>query len=386
MSAFHQLAHNSAKMVIEPELKQFKGVLLSPVNYSPSDTLTRCNRFREKRSDLDILFDPQLFVPQQGRGRLSTWPYMPDGLDTADYSTEAAWLPIIDEIIKETKPFAPDGICSPTTAPRAVSDGYYELSAFVANALRDRLQGSSTRAVMTAFVGLADLALPDRHLQVGSLLSKFLGKDIYLVLSDDTEPREERVRQGEMEAAARLIRLLADAGYNVIMGFTSSEMVIWKAAGAAHVASGKYWNVRRFTRGRFDVEEDGGGRPAWYWFEPSLLAFLREADLERYRAAGFQLSPLHVSNPFSQGILQKITSTEKRPVLADSWRQFLYWFAQYEAIIGNETPAVLKMLVDVEAQWTKVKAAGVKFELAHNTGAWVPAWRTALQNLVNKPD
>jgi len=42
-------------------------------------------------------------------------------------------------------------------------------------------------------------------------------------------------------------------------------MILWKAAGATNCASGKYFNLRRFTLSRLDEpEENGGGGKANY--------------------------------------------------------------------------------------------------------------------------
>lgn len=387
MSAYHQLGHHSANLVLESGLSAYRGVVLSPVNYSPSDTQEFCAKVREKRKGMDVVFDPQLYVPMQGRGALPTWSYMPDGVDTEDLTTETAWRGIIDEIVTSVAPFAPDGVCSPAPHPRAVSDDYYNLLAVLGNDLMDKLKGSASRPFLTALVDMKDLGLPKRYLQVASLLSKFKGHDIYLVLSDDTQPRQERTHSQELEAAARLIRLLSGAGYQVLVSTTSSEMVLWKAAGAQHAATGKFFNLRRFTRGRFDADEEGGGRNIWYWFEPSLLAFLREADLVRYKNL-FALSPEHAANPYSNLILQKRSGPEDQqaPVLADSWRQFLWWFAQNEAALDQKPDAVMELLDDAEERWAAVVEKKLRFEERHNNGEWVRAWGIALNELTQRPD
>lgn len=385
MSAYHQLGHHSINLVYEPGLAAYKGAILSPINYSPTETKDNCAKIRKKCEGMDIIFDPQLYVPMQARGLLPSWDYMPDDVDTEDLTTETAWLGIIDEILTAVEGFAPDGICSPAPHPRAVSDDYYNLLATLGNDLNAKLKGSKSRAFLTALVDLRDLGLSKRYLQVASLLSKFQGTDIYLVLSDDTPPRQERAHSGELEAAARLIRLLRNAGYQVLVSTTSSEMLLWKAAGAHHVATGKFFNLRRFTRGRFDADEDSGGRSIWYWFEPSLLAFLREADLVRYKAL-FELSPSHAENPYSNVILQKREAEEKAPVLADSWRQFMWWFAHSEAALDQKSDEVMDMLDDAEEQWSAVMERRLRFEDRHNNGEWVRAWGIALNELMQRPD
>jgi len=54
-------------MIVEPQLNQFSGAILSPVNYSLNDTISQCARFRSAKPEIDIIFDPQLYVPSANR-------------------------------------------------------------------------------------------------------------------------------------------------------------------------------------------------------------------------------------------------------------------------------------------------------------------------------
>ena len=101
----------------------------------------------------------------------------------------------------------------------------------------------------------------------------------------------------------KLIAALESAGQRVTVGSCSSEMVLWKAAGASHCASGKFFNLRRFTMSRFDEPNGGGGGQLGYWFEESLLCFLRQSDLLRVQGKGL-LSEASRANPFSANILE----------------------------------------------------------------------------------
>ena len=87
---------------------------------------------------------------------------------------------------------------------------------------------------------------------------------------------------GEYQLAGimELIKILEDTGKPVIVSHCSSEMILFKAAGASHCATGKFFNLRRFTKTRYEDSSAGGGQLP-YWFEQSLLAFLRGTDVIR---------------------------------------------------------------------------------------------------------
>lgn len=384
MSAYHQMGHDSESMVLEPGLIAFAGAILSPVNYTWEQTIAQCTRFRTERSNFDIIFDPQLYAPTANRGKLQDWPHKPNDMDTADMSSIAWWRGVTQRVIDACDGFKPDAICSPAFVPRIFDDGYYDLLVTMGNETVRLLDKSYARPILTALVGLDDLGREDRYLSVGSVLSKFQGREIYLCFVDDEPPRNERTDSGVLEGGARLIEALTAAGFVVTVGFTSSEMILWKAAGAHHVASGKFFNLRRFTPSRWGEDESSGGRNIWYWFEPSLLAFLREADFRRFKR-DFPICASHIANPYSQTILEKLSSAEKMPWLADSWRQFLHWFAEYEALLDNGSAISVDLIGVALDTWRQVHASKLKFEQERNNGEWVRSWEIVLNELGRRP-
>jgi len=98
------------------------------------------------------------------------------------------------------------------------------------------------------------------------------------------------------------------AGIKVLVAFASSEMPLWKAAGATHCATGKFFNLHRFTRTRFEEPPAGGGGALPYWFEESLFAFLRASDVVRARPHGL-LDRTVTENPFAREILERMDKT-----------------------------------------------------------------------------
>jgi hypothetical protein len=56
-------------------------------------------------------------------------------------------------------------------------------------------------------------------------------------------------------------------------------MILWKAAGATNCATGKFFNLRRFTISRFEEPDSSGGGQLGYWFEKALLGIPSEFGL-----------------------------------------------------------------------------------------------------------
>ena len=229
---------------------------------------------------------------------------------------------------------------------------------------------------------MAELTTGDRPLEIASIISQTEAERIYLILAGTTFPRRELSDEYELKGAMQLINALERNSMKVLVGFCSSEMLLWKAAGASACASGKFFNLRRFTRQRFeDVSAEGGGQLP-YWFEENLLAFLRQNDLTRVRKHDL-LSPASLNNPFGQEILSNLDESHKtnmkpKPWLSTSWRQFLYWFADVERRITQGEVNAESLMSTADANWSKlVKAKALMLE-RENDGSWIRSWLNAL--------
>jgi hypothetical protein len=371
MAAFHQIGHDSANMLFEPQLGQFRGAILSPVNYGPDSTDLLVRRAREELRGFSLWFDPQLYVPESTRGQLPTWPYLPGDFDSADPMERGWWERTISQPLLQTcQAFRPDAICSPVALPKNFTNNYYTTSVAVANDLAARAAVPVTQTVIVSGV---DLLLPNRPMEIASIVSRTDADWIYLLVNNEKHPRREYDQSLEIEAILRLIAALKEADLKVMVGYCSSDMVLWKAAGADSVASGKFFNLRRFSRVRFDEPTDKG-KQLPYWFEESLMAFLREDDLARLDREKL-LGDASGMNPICEEIMQRKPG---EAWLRLSWRQYLWWFANCEAQLDGGATTAEELLAQADERWPVVREKVLMVE-RENTGAWITAWRAALQ-------
>lgn len=375
MPVYHQMGHHSENLLHAPELAAYRGAILSPVNYQRSDVVTQIEEARE-RGHFETLFDPQLYFPNTDRGFLREWSYFPSDVDTADLASQIWWNRTIDALVETCRTLNPSAVCSPAVVPRVYSDDYFARSVEVGTRLSESLRGTEIRPIQTGLVGLADVSTPGRSLAIASVLSATPCDQLYLVFIGDTDPRRELNDPEALKGAMRLVSALQQADMSVLVGFCSSDIVLWKAAGAASCATGKFFNLRRFTSSRFEEPSQGGGQLP-YWLEESLLAFLRESDVLRVRDRNM-LSEASVHNPFGQQVLRQFSDQPGSAWVALGWRQFMYWFADIESRIDAGTIDVRALLRAAEVSWTALEDADVLMEEIRNNGAWLRAWRRAL--------
>lgn len=378
MAAYHQMGHDSENLLFEPELTLFQGAILSPVNYEPSRAIAQIERVRTDLPDrFDLVLDPQLYLPASDRGKLRQWSYFPTDVDTADLTSLPWWHRVNTNLVRVGRELRLNAICSPAILPKADSftDSYYSHVVEVGSDLQDQCEpDSSVRVLQTAVVGLKELAVDSRLLEIASLLSNTKTDEIYLVFYCEATPRRELAASDQLSSAARLVAELKRTGLKILVGFCAADMLIWKAAGADSCATGKFFNLRRFSRSRFEDPMEGGQNIA-YFFEEALLAFLREADVRRVRQRG-SLSKATHRNPFAQRVLDKLDKQPGAAWVGDGWRQFLFWFADCEerASRGED---VERLIAFAENLWLELADAKLFMDEPRNDGSWIRPWRIA---------
>lgn len=373
MSVYHQMGHDSQNLLSEENLSRYKGALLSPVNYTEEKVVVQIKEYANDK--FKMIFDPQLYYPNSERGALPQWSYFPNDVDTADQSSLTWWQNIIADLVVTVKRIHPNAVCSPAVVPRVYSNEYYDLNRTITKNLQEQLSDEDIKVFQTLLVRLSDLT-KERAGEIASIISGGSANEIFLVLISDVEPRRELSETEEIKSAMKLINYLENSDIRVLVGYSSSDLVLWKFAGASNCASGKFFNLRRFTPARWEIPAEGGGQLP-YWFEESTMAYLRESDLIRIRKANL-ISHSSMSNPYGQEILQQKDSEPKKPWLALSWRQYLYWFADFEYRFTKGKVTANSLLKNNENIWNQLESKNILMEERQNDGSWLRSWRRAV--------
>jgi len=149
MSAYHQMGHDSENLLWTEELGQFRGAILSPVNYDQAKVTGQIEWARQ-RTDFETIFDPQLYVPNSERGCLREWPYFPTDVDTADLASDVWWNRILDTLVGVCAEIGPTAVCSPVVLPGTYPDDYFARMVNIGDQLCARLAGTDLRPVQSA--------------------------------------------------------------------------------------------------------------------------------------------------------------------------------------------------------------------------------------------
>lgn len=373
MSTYHQMGNDTKNLI--GELPGYAGFIASPVNDKITELMMQIDEHQTR--DFDVIFDPQLYFPRSQRGHLQEWNYFPSDVDTADVSSYQWWTSVCDTLIDTIGPFKPAVVCSPAIVPKTYSKEYHSTATSVANYLATKAGRLGIRTLQTVIVTMTDLTLDSRIMEMSSIISSTKADGIYLVLVSGLEPRREYNDAEDIAGTMRLIHLLEKSGLKVTVGFCSSDAILWKYAGATSCATGKFFNLRRFTIGRF-TEADKGGAQIPYWFEEALLGFLREPDLVRLQSNGI-LSRASKENPFAQDILRQIATNPGEAWVGLGWRQYMYWFADIERRATNRDYNIKDSIKAAEQAWKTLDRNHIILEEPKNNGSWLPQWRRAIE-------
>lgn len=374
MAVYHQMGYDSQNLLAESDFSLYRGAVLSPVNEDEIHMQSIIERHRA--DDFEMIFDPQLYFPRAERGKLPEWSYFPSDFESADQASLRWWRGIITRFRDTLQQLQPHAVCSPAYVPPRCTDRYYSLNQRVAEITQERFTNTGIETIQTLIVSLADLTEEQRSAEIASIATSGTIDRIFLVFVSNTNPRRELSDTEEIIGALKLIRYLEQSGVRVLVGFSSNDLVLWKFAGAQDCASGKFFNLRRFTPSRFEPPPEGGGQ-VWYWFEESMMAYLRETDLDRIRRANL-LSSASQTNPFSVKILDQIDNQPGVAWLGLSWRQYLYWFSDFEHRFSQGDIDANGFLTEVESVWDQLEEDGILMEERRNNGSWVRPWRRAI--------
>lgn len=382
MAVFHQMGHHSNNLLDLPEMSAYAGAIFSPVNSTKKEVTKQIGQVSDARKEFETVFDPQLYAPVSKRKKLKKWPYFPKGVDTANRNPIIWWNKLNRRLADTCRTIEVNAVCTPAIIPKVYDDKYYSLMVDVGSGLVQSVKKHGIRVLQTVIVGLPELAVEHRALEVASIVSRTDADRVYLVLVSSSHPRRELSDVDELKGAMQLINALERNEIPVLISCCSSDLLLWKSAGASACASGKFFNLRRFTRQRFEESKATGGGQLPHWFEEGLLAFLRGVDIKRIRNQDL-LSEASQRNPFCQEVLNIFdeatrTRTEPEPWLRISWRQFLYWFADVEARLDSGDVTAEDLLKVAVASWSKLDDAKIHMEDRQNDGAWIPNWLNTL--------
>ncbi|MGO1070753.1 hypothetical protein [Lysobacter sp. CA199] len=243
---------------------------------------------------------------------------------------------------------------------------------------RDIATSHHLDCLLTAVIPLYHLSDPQRAMEIASILSGSKCERMYLTfLVEDIPQRQPLKDSSALASAIHLVRMLSKH-LRVHVAFCAHDLVLWKAAGAADISSGKYLNVRRFSPSRWSPEEREG-RMVPSWNDERLLTLTRDQEVLRLDRVGWHNDIDIAKNPASLEILSILRSGTGKPWLRLSWIQFLNWCVATEREIRSIEAGDVLLRKSYD-DWTyAIEELKLLFTDRFNDGAHVREWLNAIR-------
>jgi len=254
-------------------LKAWKGggVILSPRDLDDSQLDTFSKKVA-KIPDSYCLLDPQHYNPRASHQRLVAHGFWPTSYNTGSFWTDESHLAFLREIKDSNDRLNTPKIIAPGT--------------FIGKA--DATWKSRLAVIVDGFEKInvgkpyyLTLALSDACTQSSEFIHELLDElekypafGVYIV---SEHPKSEYLVE-DVDWMTNILDLIAGCrvqGKEVLLGYCNHQMLIAGCAGANHIASGTWLNVRAFSIDKFNQpsDEDESRKSTWYYLPQGLSEF-----------------------------------------------------------------------------------------------------------------
>ena len=371
MPVYHQMGHDSWNLIGELG-DHYRGAILSPVNDIYMRMREQMSKYKPC-SDFEYIFDPQLYFPSAAMGKLPSWKYFSERCSSEDLKKDSWWKETCDGVLECALGVGASAVCSPAFVPSDFSESYYAQMIKHCNYIGEGGRGANIRTYQTVLIDANRMGQEEYIRHIVSIITNTEIRQYYVIIVGNLVPRREYSDEEFIAGAMLFMKLLESANIEVLVGFSSSDMIMWKHTGVQGCATGKFFNLRRFTRSRFTEPPEGGGQVP-YWFEESLIAFLREGDLLKLIKEGM-ISEESERNPYYNAILDEINSDDENAAWVGlSWRQYMHWFASFENRHDEEDISANDILREANEKWKENMRKNIYFHEPLNDGHWIGSW------------
>lgn len=354
--------------------------ILSPRDLKPGQLTNLAGDVQARGGS--VLLDPQFYLPHADHTRLCSHAYWPAGYDTTLFWNGTALTDLITALRDLNQQLGARAFLLPGMLVAQVDADWLACQQAVVEAAA--AVAPDSRRIMTVALG-ADAAR--NAAQVHAVLEASEGWDVHGYYLVCEHPRGQYLVDDPMWLAMTL-DLAAGwrlRGKEVIIGYSSHQMLLASTSKATAIASGIWLNVRSFPPEKFQEPEEGmKKRSTWYYCPQSLSEYkLEYLDIAHAQGLLDRLAPdaalgsQHTDQLFSGPQPSSVGLSE-----SDAFRHYLQCLhsqtaASVRATFDETVDAYNRLLDEAEALLGELRRAGVRGQLRDFSDA-VDASRGAL--------
>lgn len=382
MRIYHQCGHYMRWNIDSFQSDQVgDGLIISPLN---------CKAERVEALPVGIrrcsIFDPQFYLPKSQKGKLATYPFFPatrcEGLATSDLEK------IMEHCAEECVRFQVDSdfeyVVIPTRYLDALPSNYLQqLDEQIVNPFLEavRAVGSDKPVLLTVIAKAIQVTDSDQR---DALLNWITGKDdidgVYLILENARLTKQ--IKDADFLAGAlKIIHALKLNDLRVVVGYNSTEGILYSIAGPDAVAMGCFENLRAFSSRRFDTTRIHSRSPQPRLYSPKLLQWIEYAYIEALRERYSGWESLFGESPYTSLMFRPdFAWNSRRPEL---YRHYFFVFSDQVRTLADplsERQRQVEAMVDEALGFfDTIQQAGI-YPDEDSDGSHLPPWIGAMEN------
>jgi hypothetical protein len=273
---YHQVGHNDIWNINSfSEDQSGDGLILSPVHQSLPHVVELEGNLRHR-----ALFDPQFYLPNSPKAKLSSYPFFPDQI-AGGFST-MNFLLMAGDAAKQCVDFQMEqefeGIVIPARFVDQMASKYFEnQEELTVRPFLGALAAVDVEKPVYLTVPITAAMLGDDGFQL-QLLNWLTGfpeiTGVYVLVADNRKTKQIRSEKF-LFAYLKFAHEVASTGLNVVLGHLNTESILLSIIEGITLTFGSFENTRMFSLDKFvDSEEERRGPKARIYL-PKLLNWVR---------------------------------------------------------------------------------------------------------------
>lgn len=284
MKVYHQSGHNyNWNIESYTEDSAGDGIIFSPRDLPIKKIEPITDSIKSKS-----FFDPQLYLPSDEKGKLSEYPYFPtrlsENFETSDLSSIGSDIAqkCIDFQIKNNFQY----LVIPSRYFKDLRQDHFQkiksdfINPFMETILSKNIQRKKLLSVIVKSIQLSD---ENQRIELLNFLTSLNKIDGFYIIFDFELNSKQIKNPKNLYDALQFLFELKKNDFEVHVGYTNTEGILYSIANVDSVTIGGYENLRRFKIGRFEEGTSGGKAPNPRLYSGKLLNWVDYVYIEQFK-------------------------------------------------------------------------------------------------------
>ena len=361
------------------------GLILEP-RTKPSTTIIKyINEIKDKYPEKRILFDPQFYasvIKADTYGKLNSYPYFKQRLNSASDFTPKKLEQYVQEIIKYQRDLGLTEIISPALImdsfdgrEQIINAGMYELSE---NTIC--IPGNDLKLYLSLPINELALQQKEQLIEFLNTITTSKAHGFYIFIDRITSLNLQWTDPKRLANLMYIVNVLKDNDYDVIVGYVDMCSMLLNAVGASTIANGWFKKQKHFTKVRFEASPGGGFRRSKYTSKQLLNSIFIDEELQ----------PIYEVGLIGEVIMTSLTDNKlQRNPVSQEWtleEEVMHYWTVIKTVIteieskdsiGERLNYLKGIISDATATYTLLKANDISFR--PETGPqFLSVWQEAI--------